>query len=694
MCPSNLTSQQAQIAERMIVRFPTSYKGCVRLAEASLPSNPKLSLLAYARALSCNPPPTLAGRIQRRISSLRDSTSFGPTATDAELASIPESLHSALLQPFPPLPPLLWTYPTSSRERQSHLSQRLPRNFSHIYPNIAGCSTPRHEADIDTFIALASTHVLTLTAETPLPSSWFAFKPITHVYIPVDNFKSPTLAEMDVVYDRVVAGGRWVLHCGGGVGRAGTVLACLIAMLGDGDGGAEGTPESPGQGGQPRLDGRTTIALLRQARPRSLETDEQEAFVSAWVSHRWKLAAADMALEEPHTVLSYILRPPPPSQPVCLFLIGRPGSGKSWLAEVLSKRRKCIVISQDESGSRAACERELARSYPADTLVIFDRCNPRKEDRAWWLKLIDRPVVAVYFDYPKALCRRRIDSRLEHPTIRAGRGGNALDQMDRQMEPPTPDEGFDSVVTISSFPAARQSVKLFSSDPPLLKFPRTPHLLDLGACASDDEVMHGFASVRGRITIEEKIDGANMGISLDFDGAIRVQNRSHWVSSADHMQWKTLDRWIAEHDAGIRAILDRDATFPERYILYGEWCVARHSIRYGSLPDRFLAFDLYDRLTGMFVSRRVLERVLRGTGIAQVPLVAEVDELSEEDLRGLMGRTSAFGAGRVEGVYVRFEDEGRKTSMRRGKVVRGDFIAGNEHWSKGKIELNGFAAQV
>ena len=28
----------------------------------------------------------------------------------------------------------------------------------------------------------------------------------------------------------------------------------------------------------------------------------------------------------------------------------------------------------------------------------------------------------------------------------------------------------------------------------------------------------------------------------------------------------------------------------------GEWCVARHSIKYDKLPGYFIAFDLYDRL--------------------------------------------------------------------------------------------------
>jgi atypical dual specificity phosphatase len=52
----------------------------------------------------------------------------------------------------------------------------------------------------------------------------------------------------------------------------------------------------------------------------------------------------------------------------------------------------------------------------------------------------------------------------------------------------------------------------------------------------------------------------------------------------------------------------------------------------------------------------------------------------------MIQRTSKFYDGPVEGVYVKMERYGRVLS--RGKVVRGDFIAGNEHWSKGILRLN------
>ena len=133
-------------------------------------------------------------------------------------------------------------------------------------------------------------------------------------------------------------------------------------------------------------------------------------------------------------------------------------------------------------------------------------------------------------------------------------------------------------------------------------------------------------------------------------------------------------------------VLNRDPYFAQRYVLFGEWLVATHSIPYSGLPDWFLAFDLYDRSLDRWADRRTLEALLEGTGIRPVPVVHEGQMLTEDELRQAVQRPSAFYEGRVEGVYVKVEKQGRVVS--RGKVVRADFIAGNEHWSKGPLQLN------
>lgn len=634
---------------------------------------------------------------------MRSATSYGPLVTADELAAIPADLAPHVLYPFPQilddeLAPHLWTFSSASRERQLHLGKKeLPRFFTWLYPHrLSGMSTPRTAAEIEILQDMGITHVLTLTEEEPLPAEWFAFRSITNLFVPVANYHAPTLEEMDSIYQHVRQGGTWLVHCGGGKGRAGTVLSCLIAMIGL-DGAVSGEEDTS----TPQMDGRTAMVTIRSLRPGSLESKIQEAFVTQWISHRWQMAyKATVSIDEPWTQLQQevnrklLPQGVQPASASVLFLVGKPGSGKSWLSESLVKRRprSTIVISQDESGSRASCETMLGGTYPASTLLIVDRCNPEASDRKTWLSLIQTgmQVIAIYFDYPLELCRQRVDQRLNHPTIKAGRGGPALRQMGKTMAPPTLAEGFAAVLTISSFAAAQETVLLLSGHPTITKFPRTTHLLNLGAITDDDLVQAEFQELHNaHLTLEEKVDGANMGFSLDFDKKLLVQNRSHYISHAEHAQFKPLKVWLKRHEASLRTLLDRDPLFPERYILYGEWCVAQHSIAYSRLPSPFLAFDLFDRVTGAFLSRRMLATALAGTGIHQVPLIEELGSLTREHLMGLMSRRSEFGDGQIEGVYVRFEDAQRRVTLDRGKVVRGDFLSGNKHWKNGPLIHNG-----
>jgi len=71
-----------------------------------------------------------------------------------------------------------------------------------------------------------------------------------------------------------------------------------------------------------------------------------------------------------------------------------------------------------------------------------------------------------------------------------------------------------------------------------------------------------------------------------------------------------------------------------------------HSIKYTRLPNRFLAFDLYDWSRRVFASRNILEGRLEGSGIAIVPTVMRIEGqpeegaglvmLSDEELKGII----------------------------------------------------------
>ncbi|KAK0519511.1 hypothetical protein OC842_007429 [Tilletia horrida] len=713
------TALHPELSRLMVCAHPDSYKALIRLADQHLHSEPKVAMLAYVRAAHLNE--DLHGYVSRRLLRMgreHPSALWGPVVTQEEASLLQKMTLTAHLLTDKPWNPsviarlairkLIWTASTESRLRLRYLdsTQELPRFFSWMIPHrLAAMSTPRHEQDIDTLAAMGITTVLTLTAEEPLEDGWFAFKRIQQWRVPVENYHAPSLAEMDLIYDKFTAdhAGRWLVHCGGGKGRAGTVVACLMAMHHN----AEDEEFALAQPVQPSLDATAVVRQLRTMRPGSIETDQQEAFVKKWISHRWRLACQTAVVEPASAQVDLPLQFQlnnahfpngrlSADKLQVLILIGLPGSGKSWLANAISKRRrrgKTLIISQDESRSRAACESALGRAYGSDSLILLDRCNVDPADRRLWLGLVqsDRPPVAIYFDYTPAICRQRINSRIGHPTIRAGQGEGALQQMSTLLRKPTLDEGFGAIITIPSFHAAREAALLLGGPAGIAKFPRTTHLIRTAAVTQDDLVLENFVDQLSNvnITIEEKVDGANMGLSLAYDRhTIVVQNRSHYVNSQTHAQFRPLDTWLQRHADALRGILDRDEQFPERFILYGEWLVATHSIHYTHLSDRFLAFDLYDRLTDTFLSRRLLARVLQDTGIHQVPLIQETTNQSRDDLLVLMTRTSVFYDGPVEGVYVRVEDAGRTKTVQRYKVVRHDFISGNEHWTRGPLQLN------
>ena len=178
-----------------------------------------------------------------------------------------------------------------------------------------------------------------------------------------------------------------------------------------------------------------------------------------------------------------------------------------------------------------------------------------------------------------------------------------------------------------------------------------------------------------------------MGFSLSYDRSrIVVQNRSHYVSSSTHEQFKKLGFWVEQHEDELRRVLDRDQHFPERYILYGEWMYATHSIPYAALPDYFVAFDIFDRTTQSWANTKSLRGLLEDTTISMVPIIYGGKMPTEPELLNMIQRQSSFYDGRVEGVYVKVEVDGRVKS--RGKVVRSDFIAGNEHWTRGGLRMN------
>lgn len=164
------------------------------------------------------------------------------------------------------------------------------------------------------------------------------------------------------------------------------------------------------------------------------------------------------------------------------------------------------------------------------------------------------------------------------------------------------------------------------------KFSRTRHIFDVGGngVTRDDLVFsskeaENFIKEGTAVIIEEKIDGANIGISIAEDYQIKVQNRSHYVDSFTHKQFSTLNSWIEQHSEDLFSVLT-----PGRHILFGEWLFAKHSIHYTNLPDYFIAFDIFDKKEKRFFSLTERNQSLKNTGIKYVHQICKETNITKK----------------------------------------------------------------
>lgn len=215
------------------------------------------------------------------------------------------------------------------------------------------------------------------------------------------------------------------------------------------------------------------------------------------------------------------------------------------------------------------------------------------------------------------------------------------------------------------------------------KFPSTPHLAaSPGVEIRDDKVLSEADRnefLQHNLVVEEKMDGANLGISFDSEGNIRAQNRGSYLQLSEPGQWKKLEQWLVPRTESFLKYLYN------RYILFGEWCYAQHSVFYDRLPDWFLGFDLYDKQVGKFLSTDRRDELFRKMSITKVPMIAR-GHFTFSELKKLLPKSKLTDLP-AEGLYLRL-DKG-VWLVRRAKLVHPEFIQSLEqHWSCSSIKPN------
>lgn len=221
-----------------------------------------------------------------------------------------------------------------------------------------------------------------------------------------------------------------------------------------------------------------------------------------------------------------------------------------------------------------------------------------------------------------------------------------------------------------------------------VRFPHTPHL----AWLSSDKPRHDkvlteaevCSFLSGAVTVEEKVDGANIGVSLDSASQIKVQSRGRYLEKPYTGQFSRLQGWLHQHEAAFRGILDRQT------IIFGEWCAAAHSIQYTHLPDWFILFDIFDLKEGKFLSVPRRNGLAAEAGLTCPPEIYRGKTTLSDLIVLISKRRSQFSQTPLEGVIVR-RDCG-DWCMARAKLVRAEFVqAISKHWSQQPLRWNRLA---
>lgn len=382
-----------------------------------------------------------------------------------------------------------------------------------------------------------------------------------------------------------------------------------------------------------------------------------------------------------------------------IMLIGLPCSGKSTFSNHLVELCSNIVhLNQDEMGrgkynsSLIEYGKNQIKSNDDKTVLVLDRCNISREDRKIAIDAIRKGnkranILALWFDISMDELMSRGRLRKNHPVISAKKVPLVIEEKNKNFQEPISSENFQDVIHLKDDEEVNNlleqwnlpAINLYQDG--FFKFPRTRHLHSLGSAERNDLLMDkkevtGFLG--DYVYVEEKIDGANMGISIDgSDYSLKFQNRSHYVNASSHQQFCKLNKWADAFGSQLHSILE-----PDKHILFGEWMYLKHTVPYDNLPSYFVAFDLYDKTNGKFYARPQLEKLLDGTGIPLVPLIYEGEVKDVKQLLEHINDKSAYGDTNIEGLYCKVPDENKKYYVNRGKIVREGFISDDsKHWT-------------
>ncbi|MBK7995670.1 MAG: RNA ligase family protein [Blastocatellia bacterium] len=248
----------------------------------------------------------------------------------------------------------------------------------------------------------------------------------------------------------------------------------------------------------------------------------------------------------------------------------------------------------------------------------------------------------------------------------------------------------------------------------IYKYPRTPHLEGSRFQPGDEDLdCLPFSEIADNyVVIEEKLDGANSAISFNENGQLMLQSRGHFLLGGNsERHFNLLKQWANCHTSMLWNLLGL------RYIMYGEWLYAKHTMFYNALPHYFIEFDILDLEENCFLSTEYRQQMLKDLPIVSAPVLFSGKIKTLKDLQKLLITSNFITPNHLEilkeicqeqnlsveraiketdhnrnmeGLYIKVEENGKVKA--RFKYVRASFLtaveASESHWQSRPIIPN------
>lgn len=179
----------------------------------------------------------------------------------------------------------------------------------------------------------------------------------------------------------------------------------------------------------------------------------------------------------------------------------------------------------------------------------------------------------------------------------------------------------------------------------IIKYPRTQHLEGSRLQAGDEDLSQiPFSKIKGKyIVIEEKVDGANCALSFNDEGELLLQSRGHYLTGGyRERHFNLFKQWANVHKEKFYEVLG------SRYIMYGEWLYAKHTVYYDELPHYFMEFDVFDRVNKIFLSTKARKELLKDLPVCSVYVLDEGKFNKLEDILKYLGRSNFISDSHIE----------------------------------------------